>query len=91
LTLETGLSIAAVALVVAAVPTFALIAKKTSLNYEETTLAMVGVAALAFAGYSFYAEYERSGEISPLALGIVIVVAVAATLSVPKARKRRRG
>jgi hypothetical protein len=31
-------------------------------------LLLIGVAALAFAGYSFYAEYERSGQISALAL-----------------------
>jgi hypothetical protein len=64
--------------------------KKTGLTREEVALLLIGVAALAFAGYSFYAEYERSGQISALALGIVIVVAVAGTLFGAKAWNRLR-
>lgn len=90
-TLETGLSIAVGVFIIGAVPAFALLARKTRLTYQEVTFALIGVAALVFSGYAFYAEYQLSGQVSPLALIVFVIAGLAGVITWRHALKRKRG
>jgi len=91
MTLETGLAIAAVVLIIGAVAAFALIARKTRLTYQEVTFAAIGLAALGFSAYAFYAEYKLSGQVSPLALIVFVIAGLVGVITWRHAKKRLRG